>query len=82
MYSETRLPKINTRQARLATNRLAIIFGNGTMYRHDKNLKRAKTPEINQIYRINRAPKARASSEVPKAQEASRLVDLAGNQIA
>ena len=52
---------------------------NGTIYRHDKKLKRAKTSEIN---RINRAPKARASFEVPKAQEASRLVDLAGNQIA
>ena len=25
------------------------------MYRHDNNLKRAKTPEINQIYQINRA---------------------------
>ena len=41
-----------------------------------KKLKRAKTPEI------NRAPKARSSFEVPKAQEASRLADLAGNQIA
>ena len=60
-------------EPRLATSRLTNIFGNGTMYRHDKNLKRAETPEINQINRINRAP---------KAQEASRLVDLAGNQIA
>ena len=34
---------------RLATSRLANMFGNGTMYGHDKNLKRAKTPEINQI---------------------------------
>ena len=30
-------------------------------------LKRAKTPEINQIYRPNRALKARASFVVPKA---------------
>ena len=34
---------------RLATSRLANMFGNGTMCGHDKNLKRAKTPEINQI---------------------------------
>ena len=47
----------------LATSRLTNIFGNRTIYRHEKKLKRAKTPEIN---RINRAPKARASFEVPK----------------
>ena len=41
-----------------------------------KKLKRVKTPQI------DRAPKARASFEVPKVQEASRLVNLAGNQIA
>ena len=37
-----------SKNIRLATSRLANIFGNGTMYRHDKNLKRAKPPEINQ----------------------------------
>ena len=52
-------------KSRLVTSRLANIFGNDTMYGHDKNLKRAKTPEINQIYRINRVPKARTSFEVP-----------------
>ena len=37
----------------LATSRLANIFGNGTIYRHDKKLKRAKTPEINQRNRAH-----------------------------
>ena len=52
-------------QFRLATSRLANTFGNGTVYRHDKKIERVKTPEMN---RINRAPKARASFEVPKAR--------------
>ena len=51
---------------RLATSRLANIFGNGTMYSHDKNLERAKTPEINQIYRIN--PSAEGVSELRSAE--------------
>ena len=59
---------------RLATSRLANIFGNGTMCGHDKNLKRAKTPEINQIYRINRAPNARASFEAPGVPEPEEIV--------
>ena len=45
----------------LATSRLANIFGNGTIYRHDKILKRAKKKTIELINRTNRAPKARAS---------------------
>ena len=36
---------------RLATSLFANIFGNGTIYRHDKKLKRAKAPEINRINR-------------------------------
>ena len=42
------------------------------VYRHDKKLKRAKIPEINQIYRINRTPNARASFEVPEPEEIVR----------
>ena len=58
------------------------------MYRYDKNLKRAKTPETNQVYRMNRTRSARSSAEgaselrSAETQEASQLVDLAGNQIA
>ena len=33
--------------SRLATSRLAYIFGRGRIYKHDKKLKRAETPEIN-----------------------------------
>ena len=43
----------NDFNGRLATSLPANIFGNDTIYRHDKKPKRAKTPEINQI---NRAP--------------------------
>ena len=39
---------LNRRDYRLATNRLANIFGNGTIYIHDKKLKNVKTPEIKQ----------------------------------
>ena len=38
----------------LVPSRLANIFGNGSIHKHDKKYKRAKIPEIN---RINRAPK-------------------------
>ena len=34
------------------TGRLANIFGNGTIYGHDKKLKRAETPELNQDLRL------------------------------
>ena len=47
-----------TNFCRLATSRLADIFGNGTIDKHDKKFKRAKTPEIK---RINRAPKEEIS---------------------
>ena len=60
------IDRLKSTQTRLATSRLANIFDNGMMYRHDKNLERAKTPEINQRYQVNRAPKVRASFEVPK----------------
>ena len=43
---------------RLATSRFASIFGNDTIHRHDKKLKRSKTPEID---RINRAPRKKSS---------------------
>ena len=51
---------------RLATSRLANIFGNDTIYRHDKKkIEKGKKKERNGI---NRAPKARASFEVPMPQ--------------
>ena len=55
----------------LVPSRLANIFGNGTIHKHGKKYKRAKIPEIN---RINRAPKPRASFEVPKASEPEAIV--------
>ena len=58
-------------KSRLVTSRLANIFGNDTMYGHDKNLKRAKTPEINQIYRINRVCSKR-SVERRRRERASK----------
>ena len=51
---------------RLATSRLANIFGSSTIYRHDKKLKRAKIRDTNQINRAL-AAKAQARFEVPKA---------------
>ena len=54
-----------THPTRLVASRLANIFGNGTMYRHDKNLKRAIDPEIT---KLNIPSSAEVASELRSAE--------------
>ena len=53
---------------RLATSRLAKIFSNGTIYRHDKKLKRAKPPELTKPNK----PSAEGTSELRAGRPENR----------
>ena len=60
------LSRSTCRVRRLATSRLANIFGNGAIYRHDKKIEKGKTPEI---YLINRKrSSAEGASELRSAE--------------
>ena len=61
---------------------MARCIGTIKIWKGQKPQKQTKYTEWTEREALGRAPKARASFEVPKAQEASQLVDLAGNQIA